>query len=85
MGGKSERSILCLFDYCNHVSLVYFVLGMVLAEVTMGNMGDEMVRGCAWGGVEISKLDGILSTYAGLQRPHHTTSSHYDSSKYTLS
>jgi len=28
-------------------------------EVTMGNMGDEMVRGCAWGGVEISKLDAL--------------------------
>jgi hypothetical protein len=29
------------------------------AEVTMGNMGDEMVRGCAWGGVEISKLEAL--------------------------
>ncbi|HEX2674580.1 MAG TPA: DUF1552 domain-containing protein [Polyangiaceae bacterium] len=29
------------------------------AEVTMGNMGEEMVRGCAWGGVEISKLDAL--------------------------
>jgi len=29
------------------------------AEVTMGNMGDELVRGCAWGGVEISKLDAL--------------------------
>jgi len=29
------------------------------AESTMSGMGDEMVRGCAWGGVEISKLDAL--------------------------
>jgi len=29
------------------------------AEVTMGNMGEEMVRGCAWGGVERSQLDAL--------------------------
>jgi len=28
-------------------------------EVTMDGMGNEMVRGCAWGGVEISKLDAL--------------------------
>ena len=29
------------------------------AEVTMGNMGEEMIRGCAWGGVELSKLEAL--------------------------
>jgi len=28
-------------------------------EVTMDGMGNEMVRGCAWGGVEISKLEAL--------------------------
>jgi hypothetical protein len=28
-------------------------------EITMDGMGDEMVRGCAWGGVEISKLEAL--------------------------
>jgi len=28
-------------------------------EVTMDGMGDEMVRGCAWGGVEVSKLEAL--------------------------
>ena len=28
-------------------------------EITMGGMGNEMVKGCAWGGVEISKLDAL--------------------------
>ncbi|HET7539975.1 MAG TPA: DUF1552 domain-containing protein [Polyangiaceae bacterium] len=29
------------------------------SEVTLGNMGDELVRGCAWGGVEISTLEAL--------------------------
>jgi hypothetical protein len=29
------------------------------AEITMGGMGNEMVKGCAWGGVEISKLEAL--------------------------
>jgi hypothetical protein len=28
-------------------------------EVTMDDMGDEMVKGCAWGGVEITKLEAL--------------------------
>jgi len=32
-------------------------------ENTMDGMGSEMVKGCAWGGVEISKLDA-LQTFA---------------------
>ncbi|HEY3254326.1 MAG TPA: DUF1552 domain-containing protein, partial [Polyangiaceae bacterium] len=28
-------------------------------EVTIDGMGDELVKGCAWGGVEISKLDAL--------------------------
>jgi len=28
-------------------------------EVTLGGMGEEMVKGCAWGGVEISKLEAL--------------------------
>ena len=28
-------------------------------EITMGNMGDEMVRGCEWGGVEVGTLDAL--------------------------
>jgi hypothetical protein len=28
-------------------------------ETTMDGMGDEMVRGCTWGGVEISKLEAL--------------------------
>jgi hypothetical protein len=28
-------------------------------EVDMGGMGNEMVKGCAWGGVEISKLEAL--------------------------
>jgi len=28
-------------------------------EVTMGGMGNEMVKGCAWGGVEVSKLEAL--------------------------
>ncbi|HKO52253.1 MAG TPA: DUF1552 domain-containing protein [Polyangiaceae bacterium] len=28
-------------------------------EVTMGGMGNDMVKGCAWGGVEISKLEAL--------------------------
>ncbi|HWA71391.1 MAG TPA: DUF1552 domain-containing protein [Polyangiaceae bacterium] len=28
-------------------------------EITMGDMGDAMVKGCAWGGVEISKLEAL--------------------------
>jgi hypothetical protein len=28
-------------------------------EVTMDGMGNEMVKGCAWGGVEVSKLDAL--------------------------
>jgi len=30
-------------------------------ETTMDGMGTEMVKGCAWGGVEISKLQGLKS------------------------
>jgi len=28
-------------------------------ETTMGDMGGEMVKGCAWGGVEVSKLEAL--------------------------
>ena len=28
-------------------------------EITLGNMGEEMARSCAWGGLEVSKLDAL--------------------------
>jgi hypothetical protein len=36
-------------------------------EVTMDGMGNEMVKGCAWGGVEVSKLEA-LQTFAFTQK-----------------